>query len=231
MKEQLKSFIKQSPILLKTIRNIQEGKLFKKSYAKSINGKNNILKIETSVRLNNCKIDVVGDSNQITIEDESVLNNVIIFIRGNKNQIMISKDVKFNRGGELWIEDDYCELFIGKNSTFEDTHIAVTEPKSKVTIGNDCMFANDIDIRTGDSHSIIDTKNNERINHAKNVFIADHVWVGAHSSILKGAGLAKNSIVGTRSVVTKRFETEGILIAGMPAKIIKNNITWDRKRI
>ena len=36
-----------------------------------------------------------------------------------------------------------------------DVHIAVTEPGSKVQIGKECMFANDIDIRTGDSHSIL----------------------------------------------------------------------------
>ncbi|MGS0525300.1 hypothetical protein ACU8V7_09025 [Zobellia nedashkovskayae] len=85
-----------------------------------------------------------------------------------------------------------------KNSTFEDTHLAVTEPSSKVTIGVDCMFANTIDIRTGDSHSIIDIKSNKRINYAKNIIIGNHVWVGAHSSILKGATIADNSIVATR---------------------------------
>lgn len=231
MKEQLKSFVKQSPFLLKTIRNFREGKLFKKSYTKSIKGKSNILKIDASARLNNCKIDIVGNSNQITVEAESLLNNLVIFVRGNQNQITISKEVKFNRGGELWIEDEHCELYIGKNSTFEDAHIAVTESNSKITIGIDCMFANDIDIRTGDSHSIIDAKSNERINHAKNVKIADHVWVGAHTSILKGSSLATNSIVATRSVVTKRFEEEGVLIAGVPAKVIKHDVTWDRKRI
>jgi len=156
---------------------------------------------------------------------------VIIFISGNHNQIHLSKEVKFNRGGELWIEDENCELYIGMNSTFEDAHIAVTEPNTKIVIGVDCMFANNIDVRTGDSHSIIDAKTNKRINHAKNVIIGDHVWVGAHCSILKGVTLAKNSIVATRSVVTKAFEQEGVLLAGIPAKIVKQDITWDRQRI
>jgi len=231
MKERLKSFVKQSPLLLRTFRNLRDGKLFTKSYSKSIKGKNNILKINTSARLNNCKIDIVGNANQITIEAESLLNNLVIFVRGNQNKITISKEVKFNHSGELWIEDEHCELFIGKNSTFEETHIAVTEPNSKITIGVDCMFANDIDIRTGDSHSIIDTRSNERINHAKDVTIADHVWVGAHTSILKGSSLAKNSIVATRSVITKHFKEEGVVIAGIPAKVIRHDINWDRKRI
>lgn len=231
MKEQLKSFVKKSPLLLRTARNLRDGNLFKKSYTKSLKGKNNSLKINSSARLVNCKIDVVGNSNQITIEAESHLNNVLIFVRGNQNQIVISKEVKFNRAGELWIEGENCELHIGKNSTFEDTHIAVTEPNSKVNIGIDCMFANNIDVRTGDSHSIIDSKSNKRINHAENVTIANHVWVGAHASILKGSSLAANSIVATRSVVTKKFDEEGVLVAGIPAKVIKHDITWDRERI
>ena len=231
MKEQLKSFAKQSPFLLRAFRNFRDGTLFKKSYTKSIKGKSNILKIDTSARLNNCKIDIIGDSNEITIEADSLLNNVVIFIRGNQNKIRISREVKFNRGGELWIEDEHCELFIGEHTTFEETHIAVTEPNSKITIGKDCMFANDIDVRTGDSHSIIDAKSNERINHAKNVTIADHVWVGAHSSILKGSIIAENTVVATRSVVTKDFNEKGVLLAGIPAKVIKQNINWDRKRI
>jgi hypothetical protein len=32
-------------------------------------------------------------------------------------------------------------------------------------------------------------------------------------------------------VVTKKFEEEGVLVAGIPAKIIKHEITWDRARI
>ncbi len=231
MKEQVKSFVKQFPFLLKTARNFRDGNLFKKSLTKSVKGKKNVLKVHDSARLINCKIDVIGDSNLITIEEGSRLNNVLIFVRGHKNQIIISEEVKFNRAGELWIEDENCELRIGKNSTFEDTHIAVTETNSKVTIGVDCMFANNIDVRTGDSHSIIDAHSNTRINHAKNVTIADHVWVGAHASILKGSSLASNSIVATRSVVTKSFDEEGVLVAGIPAKVIKHNITWDRERI
>jgi len=231
MKEHLKSFVKRSPFLLRFSRNLRDGNLFAKSHNKSIRGKDNILTIHETARLVNCKIEIIGNANHIIIEAESLLKNVLIYIRGNQNKITISKEVQFNRAGELWIEDESCELFIGQNSTFEDTHIAVTEPHSKITIGADCMFANDIDIRTGDSHSIINTQTNKRINYAKNVTIADHVWVGAHSSVLKGSSLAANSIVATRSVVTKGFEEEGVLVAGIPAKVIKHNITWNRERI
>lgn len=93
------------------------------------------------------------------------------------------------------------------------------------------MFANYIDLRTGDSHSIIDIVANKRINYAQNIEIGNHVWVASHVSILKGVNILSNSIVATRSVVTKKFYKENILIGGIPANIIKENITWNRNRI
>ncbi len=92
------------------------------------------------------------------------------------------------------------------------------------------MFAYDIDVRTGDSHSIISRTNNERINYAKDVVIDDHVWIGAHCIILKGSFISEDSVVATGSVVTQRFEEKGIIIGGNPAKKIKDQISWDRER-
>jgi acetyltransferase-like isoleucine patch superfamily enzyme len=129
------------------------------------------------------------------------------------------------------MEDDACEAVIGENTTFEDSHIAVTEPNSKITIGKDCLFAYDIDLRTGDSHSIVDSITHERINFAQNINIGNHVWIASHVSVLKGVHISDNSVVATRAVVTKSFVENNILIGGIPAKKIKGNINWDRQRI
>lgn len=231
LKERLILIVKNQSFLLKTGRNMRDGNLFKKSLSKTIIGKKNNIKINKSARLLQCKIDIEGDANEIVVQENVVLNNVVFYLRGNHNKIHISKNVVFNKDGSLWVEDDHCELTIGESTSFEATHIAVTEPNSKVTIGADCMFANDIDIRTGDSHSILDSRSNKRINFAANVHVGDHVWVGAHVSLLKGTVLLSNSIVATRSVVTKVFTEKGVLLAGTPAKVIKDNVTWSRERI
>jgi len=36
-------------------------------------------------------------------------------------------------------------------------------------IGSECMIAHDIEMRTGDAHSILDVKTGQRINKAKDV--------------------------------------------------------------
>jgi acetyltransferase-like isoleucine patch superfamily enzyme len=129
----------------------------------------------------------------------------------------------------LWFEDDNGLLRVGSNTTMVEVHLAVTEPDSKVVIGQDCMFANDIDLRTGDSHSVIDSKTGERLNFPENICIGRHVWIASHSVILKGVNIGENSIVATGAIVTKSFEP-GVIIAGNPAKIIKTGVSWSRTR-
>ena len=230
MKEKLKQIVKKSPILTKFFKIIKSGKESTVP-KKIIKGTKNVFYIDKSALLFECTFDIVGNNNKIEINESSFLKNMTFFIRGDNNKIKIGKCVRFNRGGSVWIEDYGCEAVIGDNSTFEDSHIAVTEPNSKIIIGKDCMFAYDIDLRTGDSHSIIDSVTNERVNYAQNINIGNHVWVASHVSILKGVSIADNSVIATRAVVTKSFIDNNILIGGMPAKKLKENINWDRRRI
>ena len=232
MKEKIKKIVKNYPVMEKYIRILNSrGEISKLRPVKRIKGADNIFDIEKSAILNNCKFDIAGNNNRIEINESSVLNNVTFFIRGNNNRIKIGKQVRFNRGGTIWIEDFECEVVIGENTTFEDSHLAVTEPKSTIHIGKDCMFAYNIHLRTGDSHSIIDSISNQRINYAQSIIIGNHVWVASHVSILKGVHIADNSVIATRAVVTKSFSDSNILIGGMPAKKLKENINWDRQRL
>lgn len=56
------------------------------------------------------------------------------------------------------------------------------------------------------------------------------MWIGANVDINKGAFVADNSIVGSNSVVTKRFEESNIILIGMPAKKIREAVTWSRNK-
>jgi acetyltransferase-like isoleucine patch superfamily enzyme len=230
-KNRLKKFVKSSKFLYQVAMTILGKKPVMNGLKKEICGHKNIFESGRTTIFVNCKIDVAGNNNHITIADYCSFSNVTFLIRGNNNRIRISEGVRFNYGGSLHIEDQHCLIQIGGYSTFEQTHIAVTEPGSQVLIGEDCMFAYDIDVRTGDSHSIIDATTRQRINYAKNISIGDHVWVGPHCSILKGVAISRNSVVATRTVLTKSFLQEGIIIGGSPSRILKENITWDRRRI
>jgi acetyltransferase-like isoleucine patch superfamily enzyme len=192
-----------------------------------VRGKNNIV-INNGV-LFNVKYDIVGDNNVIEIGKGAVLSNMMIFMRGNNHHLKIGEYVKY-KGGNVWFENEHCIIEIGQKTTVESAHLAVTEPKRKIIIGDDCMFSNSIEFRTGDSHSIIDNETKQRINFAQDIVVRNHVWIGAHSIILKGVKIGDNSVVGINSIVTKVFPNNSI-ITGIPAKIIKDNVDWIRERI
>ncbi len=225
VKSKIKNILKK--ILFLNFRNKNQ----RFHYKKYIKGNNNIIKYNESASLIDCTFNITGNNNSIVIDELCSLKNVTFYINGSDNIIHLYQRVKFRSGGEIWIEDYKCEVKIEECSTFENVHLACTEPHSKIEIGKDCMFAYDIDVRTGDSHSIIDHQTQKRINYAKNIKIGNHVWVASHVSILKGVQIANDSVIATRSVVTKSFNEKNILIGGVPAKQVKNNINWDRKRI
>lgn len=60
--------------------------------------------------------------------------------------------------------------------------------------------------------------------------IGNHVWLGLNTSILKGVRIGNNSAVGNGTILTKNVANNTI-VAGNPARRIKENINWDRERI
>ena len=99
---------------------------------------------------------------------------------------------------------------------------------SKITIDNDCLFANGIQVRSTDSHSIVDLQGN-RLNRAMDIIIDSHCWICLGAIILKGTHISSNTIVGAGAVVGKTIDKCNCIVAGNPAKIVKENINWESK--
>ncbi|AOE87799.1 hypothetical protein [Pseudomonas sp. TCU-HL1] len=54
------------------------------------------------------------------------------------------------------------------------------------------------------------------------------MWVGRDVQALKGTVLHPESVVGACSVVSRAFDEGNCVIAGVPARIVKQGICWDR---
>ncbi|WP_242919060.1 acyltransferase [Pontibacter liquoris] len=179
--------------------------------------------------LTNVLVDVIGNNNEIIIGSNTIIRNTLIYLRGDNHRLYLGQNCYFGEG-ELWMEDRYGSLLIHENTTIERGHLAVTEPYSKLEIKKDCMLARHVEIRTGDSHSILDLETGKRINRAANVTLEEHVWVGAHAKILKGVTVGHNSVIGTASIVTKSVPPHSV-VAGIPSRVVRTNIDWKRERI
>lgn len=156
--------------------------------------------------------------------------NCTFTIKGNNNRILIEKDCNLNNC-HLYIEDDGGRIRIGEHTTITGkTDIAVIEGCS-VEIGKNCLLSSDIVFRTGDSHSIIDTKTKERVNPSKNITIGNHVWIGQSVKILKGVVVGDNSVIATGAVLTMGNFICNSIVGGIPGKILKEGIDWRHNRI
>ncbi|MET9388001.1 tetratricopeptide repeat protein [Streptomyces sp. NPDC002928] len=175
------------------------------------------------------RLTVHGSGNRIDVAPKARIEDVHIHMRGSGHRLVIGEECSI-MGGELWFEDYGCLISIGRRTSIQSAHLAATEPGSAIEIGTDCMFAYDIDVRTGDSHSILDPDTGLRLNHAQNVTIGDGVWIAAHVSVLKGAVVGTGSVIATRSVVTHEVPPQA-LVAGAPAVVIRAPVRWIRSRL
>lgn len=173
--------------------------------------------------------DVIGENNQIIIGKDTFLKDTIFRIRGNENQIIIDDDCTIGAKCSFWIEGTNSIIHIGRQSTFTHTvHFCAQEDNISINVGMDCMFSNNIVVRTSDSHPIYRIDDNQRINPAKSVTIGNHVWVAPNTKIMKGVNIENGSIIGSDTIVTKVIP-ENSLAVGHPARVVKSNIKWTRE--
>ena len=174
------------------------------------------------------KIICTGKNNSIMLHEGVILYKTTIIISGDNNTVIIGKNsvIKY---ANLNIEDSENEIVLGeKVHMCGSINIACLEG-SKVEIGDECLFSSEIEIRTSDSHSIFDESGN-RINTPKNVKIGHHVWCGQRVFILKGSVVGNDSVIGAGSLVNKAYAINNCILAGSPAKVVKENIIWDKER-
>ena len=184
--------------------------------------KGNSLIIENAT-IKRTKITVGGSDNKVVLK--SCQNNVSIICVGIGNEIIL--DECFIHNTSIVLRGNNCKVIIGKGTTINSADIMCMGRENQLKIGEECMLSSGIDIWNTDSHQITDMEG-KAINDSKPVFIGNHVWVGKNVSILKGVNIGDNSVIGMGSIVTKDI-LPNTVNAGIPAKMIKNEINWDRK--
>lgn len=144
-------------------------------------------------------------------------------------------NIVWKRGGSLGENSSLVvggEVVIGENTSFaHDLELRAT-PKTYIKIGNECLFSYNVSMRASDGHAIFDTQSEMCISHNNDVgiIIDDHVWIGMNVSILYNTIIGKDSIVGALSLVKTNIPNN-CMYAGNPAKLIRENIKWDKSMI
>ena len=90
--------------------------------------------------------------------------------------------------------------------------------KGHITIGKGTWIASNVSIITT-NHSI---RNPDEHDEPRDVIIGEKCWIGVNSVILPGVELGFHTVVGAGSIVTKSFTEGNCVIAGNPARKLKD---------
>lgn len=199
-----------------------------------------------------------GFGNKIILKDKSgnrhsvrEISGLRVTFKGSNSMVEISEPCNFNNC-DITLGDNSCVKIGGTKfsisnfriSKLKDAVVVIGENFScigcnvenhdesglNIEIGEDCQFSYGIKIRASDGHAIYDNTTKEILNKpSKGIKIGNHVWLAADVVLLKDTKLSDNTIVGAKSLVTKTFSESNVILAGIPAKVIRRNVNWDRK--
>lgn len=139
---------------------------------------------------------------------------------GENGSLIVNGRASFMKGSKIVIDNN--AIFQIGNNSYVNEHSKI-KCSSKITIGNNCAIAWNVNIIDTNVHRVI--TNGEESIITEDVFIHDNVWIGLNSIILKGVSIGEGSVIGAGSVVTKSIPKHS-LSAGNPCKVIKQNIIW-----
>ncbi|SFI09203.1 acyltransferase [Halpernia frigidisoli] len=146
----------------------------------------------------------------ISLAEESLLDIKGDFVIGNGVRIFLEKSAFLQIGGRRF------------ESGSGITANSIVMVNKKITIGEDFLCAWQVFITDSDWHSIAGQE------HQKEVKIGNHVWLANNVNILKGSTIGNNCIVAGQSKIINKSYPDNVLVAGNPAKIVRENVSWNR---
>lgn len=179
----------------------------------NIQGKNNTIIIEGKVNAakhSKIIIEILGDNNSFIIKEG--------FYLVDKMNIMIPAGVTNSR------------FFIDEGTSVVSLSYTTINSNTYCEIGKECMFGRGVLLFNTDAHPILDINTGEVINKIRGITIKNHCWIGTEAKIMKNSIVPEDSIVGYGSVFAgeKYKDSPHCAFAGNPAKLVKENITWEK---
>lgn len=144
----------------------------------------------------------------ISVEKNALMNIKNTFYIGNGVKIMVRADAELIIGGS-------------QESLSGITSDSIIICSKKIIIGKDSIISWNVYISDSSQHKI------DGIERISDIEIGNNVWLSEGVTISYGTKIGNGSIVGSKSFLNGIFE-KNTLIAGIPAKIKKYNIKWER---
>lgn len=147
-------------------------------------------------------------------------NNSYISI-DNKGKLIFKGNCTIAEGFNICISNG--TLNIGEN--FYANRNLQIECNKNICFGDYVLLGWNVRIRDTDGHMVLINKSIRP--YTEEINISNHVWVAADATILKGTYINDGCVIACGSIVCgSRFIQKNCLIAGIPARVKKENIEW-----
>ncbi|PYI39596.1 acyltransferase [Arthrobacter psychrolactophilus] len=168
-----------------------------------------------------------GRNNRIVVHKNANFNFLDIEFFGNEGQIEIGENLGVTPLKAFLKVGSESKIVIGNSVSNSMVSTIVATEGCSIVIGSDVMLSSDAYISTGDEFPVYDVESGLRVNPAKSIRIGNHVWLARRSTVSGGANIGDGSVIGFGSLVDGVLPNNCIA-AGIPARIIKKNIAWER---
>jgi acetyltransferase-like isoleucine patch superfamily enzyme len=144
-------------------------------------------------------------------------------------------------GGVIYLSDQSdlgnAHLALGGGGIFVGDGVRATarlvincRNQGSVALDEDILIGSDVLLMTDDCHTIISTDDGRRVNPYGGVIqIRKHVWIADEVRIMGDSSIQGDCVVGAGAFVRRIFDQAGVVLAGVPAKVIRENVTWDHR--
>ena len=120
---------------------------------------------------------------------------------------------------------DRVVIYAPRNTIIDETRPYLIE------IGDDVKITYGVTILThGYDWSVLARLNDRVLGSAGKVKIGNNVFIGMHTTILKGVTIGNNVIIGANSLVNKDIP-DNVVVAGNPARVIMSIDDYYKKRL
>jgi acetyltransferase-like isoleucine patch superfamily enzyme len=139
------------------------------------------------------------------------------FVIHDNGILEINGDCEITTGCSILV-DRNAKLSFGSANLNFNSQIRV---HMSVSFGDDVYIGENVTIRDSDNHSISCSTSPK----SAPIIIGNHVWIGINVTILKGVNISDGAVVAANSLVNRNVPPN-TLVGGLPAKVLRENITW-----
>lgn len=173
----------------------------------------------------------------IELRSKTIKRGMIQIGLGGSEGLQFSKGfITIKKGGKLIFQgtaniakgssiriDENALLTVGNN--FFCNNNTFFRCYRNISIGDNVLIGWNCTFNDYDGHTLYDAKKPKE--NKGDIKIGNHVWIAFGVSILKNTFIQDDCVVAAHSLLSKKYINDHALIGGIPAKIIKQNISWE----